>query len=567
MHRRASKSIQNACDLDMRGGYEGAKMKFLEARFVALALVLSSALLGMVFQQSLSDFAHDLGVDGSSMSPPVRSVISDVVLVTLGIGLAVGILRNPAVEAWLTARRLNKLHDLEAAYGKPSAGWLPKISSNWVWDDVWLDPKSPMYEAMSGIIDRVLHDFGKPPRQILVTSGVPGEGKTTVAYGLATLLARRGRNVLVIDADMRRPSLHGIFGVQNNCGLSNLGVGEETGEPVLLSVAPQLSLLCAGPNPLNAGEVLSSGTISEMMKGFQERFDIVVIDSPPVLGLADVPALARQVEFIIYIVRYGRTGANLAVDTFKRITSITRAQIVLVGTALPTRKLLGGFGYSYDYGYGYSYPSTNEKEIEVFPKKYKPPIRNRWYFNDIIAIIFTWSAWPIVALLFAWAIYNCFPHALDQVGKGIVSARVDRDTIRIEGQYGRYRGVDRALRSAGEAVIATSQAIQNNLPPLRTDTKWIILRFIFKKQDRLGNFAPAPLISLVFSRNDLEKVNLYYFDSYRILSLAKHGQVWDTGWPTEIAQYCLKPAAHQGAVELCKTLNGKVPQPPAGSKR
>ncbi|MBK8629581.1 MAG: CpsD/CapB family tyrosine-protein kinase [Sphingomonadales bacterium] len=518
-------------------------MKLIEGRLAALALAFLSLILGVIFEGPLSDFVRDLGFDSSNLNPSTRTAISGVVCFVLGIAFALGVLRNSAVEAWFTARRLRKLQDLEDHYGKPMAGWLPFA------DDPILelsDPKSEIYEAMSSIHDRVMNDFGvQPPREILVTSGIPAEGKSTFAFGLAKMLAGRGRRVLLIDADLRAPSQHYFLGQANEFGLSNLAAGEQdVGKAIVQTSALGLSAIYSGPQPPNAGVLLSSSLIAGVIKQFQEQFDVVVIDSPPVLGLADTPALARICDCILYVVRYGFTNSKLAADTFKRISSSARAPIILAGTALPSNVM--GFGYSYSYSYGRVRFLTDA-------------VSNSTTLRNWLTSYFWRGAALAVSALAAYAIFsNWNPDRLDRVGSGVTSAHVVRDWLVVETWHGEYRDIKHALLSSGEAVERLSMGIKSELPPLRPDTKRVLVRFSFSKDDRLGNSVRVPMLILVFSRNDLARANLKSLNGLRLLALGQSVYVWQTGWGSDIKAFCRKPPSQTGFQELCAELNSAL---------
>jgi non-specific protein-tyrosine kinase len=160
-------------------------------------------------------------------------------------------------------------------------------------------------------------DVDHPPRRLLVTSAVAGEGKSTVAANLAVVLAQAGRQVLLIDADLRRPTMRRIFDLPAGRGLTTLLAAGDTsaaavaGSCVAAPGVPNLSLLLSGPLPPNPGDLLGSARMAALLDTLATTFDVLVIDSPPVLVATDPLVLARQVDGVLFVVAAGATRAPL----------------------------------------------------------------------------------------------------------------------------------------------------------------------------------------------------------------------------------------------------------------
>lgn len=154
----------------------------------------------------------------------------------------------------------------------------------------------------------LLSAAGSPPKTILLTSGRPGEGKTTTVVNTAMSLAQLGSSVLIIDADLRKPATHKGLNVQNNLGLSTfLSRNAELDGLIQKLKIPNLSLLSCGPIPPNPAELLSSNKMKELMRLVTERYDHVLIDSPPLLYVTDSVILSTLVEGVILVVHGGRS--------------------------------------------------------------------------------------------------------------------------------------------------------------------------------------------------------------------------------------------------------------------
>ena len=147
-----------------------------------------------------------------------------------------------------------------------------------------------------------------PPRTVLITSSLPGEGKTTIAASMATSQSKAGQRVVLIDADIRRPGCHSIAGVSREPGLTNLLAGESTLDEVLAtSEWSGLQVIPAGMPSPHAPNLLGSQKMADLLEQLADRFDLVVIDSPPLLAAADARILSRLADATVMVVRWGKT--------------------------------------------------------------------------------------------------------------------------------------------------------------------------------------------------------------------------------------------------------------------
>jgi capsular exopolysaccharide synthesis family protein len=171
------------------------------------------------------------------------------------------------------------------------------------------DPRSFAAEAYR-VLRNNLHYANPdlPLRRILVTSAGPGEGKSTTAANLALVLAQSDRSVLLVEADLRRPTVHTLFRQPSSPGLSSYLVGDALLEAVLLkSAVPNLSLVACGPIPPNPAELLASRRMQSFLATVTERYDAIILDSPPVLATSDACAIAPHVDGVLLVVDSGRT--------------------------------------------------------------------------------------------------------------------------------------------------------------------------------------------------------------------------------------------------------------------
>lgn len=145
-------------------------------------------------------------------------------------------------------------------------------------------------------------------KSLVVTSAAPNAGKTMVASNLAVTFAQQGLKVLIVEADFRRPSVHKAFRIPNNSGITNLLTNPEANiEDYLLTndVAPGLSVLTCGPIPPNPAELIGSNRMEQLLKELEAMFDLVIFDTPPLLGFTDGQILAGRVDGTIFVVHHG----------------------------------------------------------------------------------------------------------------------------------------------------------------------------------------------------------------------------------------------------------------------
>jgi non-specific protein-tyrosine kinase len=152
----------------------------------------------------------------------------------------------------------------------------------------------------------------KPIRTLLVTSAGPRDGKTTVVANLAVVLAEAGQRVIVVDADLRQPRLHEVFGSQRSPGFSNALLDESAELPLQAGPLPTLRLLSAGTPPPNPAELLASTRVSRLLDRLTSEADIVLLDSPPLAAVSDATILATKVDGVLLVVSARRTRRDLA---------------------------------------------------------------------------------------------------------------------------------------------------------------------------------------------------------------------------------------------------------------
>lgn len=249
--------------------------------------------------------------------------------------------------------------DVENKLSLPLLGVVPR-SVDGEPEAAMADPKSPISESYNSLRGSLLYSTPEGlPQVLLVTSAQPGEGKTTTSFAMACSFARMGKTVLLIDADLRRPSLHRRVNSPNDRGLSTLLASRDPlDSAVLASTHPNLSLMTSGAIPPSPTELLSSARLEQIVQEAAKRFDLVIIDSPPIIGLADAPTIAPLADGVVFVVEADRSRRGSLKTALRRLRAM---RPIIVGAVLTKFDALkAGNRYSEYYGYEYYQYSTKD---------------------------------------------------------------------------------------------------------------------------------------------------------------------------------------------------------------
>lgn len=265
-------------------------------------------------------------------------------LAGVGIGAAVAFALEQMDEA------ISDPSEVERVLGLPLLGAVPKVSGQTP-KEALLDRKSDMVDAYLAIQTNLAFTTEHGiPRSLSVTSTRPAEGKSTTALALATMLARAQKKVILVDGDMRSPSVHHLGGVTHDHGLSNFLTGQDNIEAMVFVMSDLgITAMTAGPIPPNAAELLTGNRLQILIERLLETYDHVVFDSPPVMGLADAPLIAGKVEGVVFAVESHGIRSTQVKTAINRLTSANAHIFGSVLTKFESRKS----HYGYDYGYGY----------------------------------------------------------------------------------------------------------------------------------------------------------------------------------------------------------------------
>ncbi len=289
---------------------------------------------------------------------PLNLILAIVVGLFLGVGLAFffeyldNTVKTP--------------EEVEQQIRLPSLGMVPEISherrkrlesgkSYPVELVTYGHPRSLLSEAYRNIRTSILLSFSeRPPKRIAISSPNPEEGKTTTVINTAIALSQTGAKVVIIDADLRRPRVHKVFNDENGLGLSNFLSGHTELEPLIKSTEiPNLFYISSGPIPPNPSELIGSKLFRSMIDSLGERFDHIVLDSPPILGFADTIILSTVVDGLILVVVGGKTPRETLQQAKEALHQVNAKILgVVINRINIHRSDYGYYYYRYHYYYG-----------------------------------------------------------------------------------------------------------------------------------------------------------------------------------------------------------------------
>ncbi len=293
---------------------------------------------------------------------PIRPNVPQGVLMGIIGGMVMGL--GLALLLEFLDSSISSQADIEDRLGMTFLGFVPTIpvSVGGTTDlHIHREPKSLIAECMRAIRTNVLFmSPDKPFKRMLVTSSGPQEGKSTTTINLGIAMAQSGNRVLIIDTDMRRPRLHKAFGVPNEVGVSSLVVGEGSLESAIKSTeVPGLFIMPCGPVPPNPAELLHTKAFADLLAKLSDRFDRVLLDSPPVGAVADAVVLATLVDGVVMVLKAGKTNRDVALRTVRALRDV---KAPIYGAVLNDVDLERSKYGDYYYGYSYRYYGEGDKK-------------------------------------------------------------------------------------------------------------------------------------------------------------------------------------------------------------
>lgn len=283
----------------------------------------------------------------------------------IGIGLLIGILLAFFIEYLDTS--VKTIDDVERALQAPVLGVIPQNVGMLIEEG----PDSPHAEAYRVLRTNVLFSRKDPKLNTLtVVSGGAGEGKSTTIFNLATVFAQNGQRVLVVDSDLRRPSLHKHLRVSNALGLTNYLLKQNALEEVIQTTSqPNMDFLASGRLPSSSLGILSSMQMKELIRDVKRRYDFVFFDSPPIMGVSDASILASEVDMVLQVIQYRRYPQPMTIRAKQMIEKVGGN---LLGIVLNNINVSQDENYYYYSGYYYDYYNKGEYKGEYTSKDNKP---------------------------------------------------------------------------------------------------------------------------------------------------------------------------------------------------
>ena len=314
-----------------------------------------------------------------------ESPVSPVLTLTLALGGVVGLFCGTglAYVVRIADRTFHNPNELRQALGLPIMGQIPPLvvqngkAGKDAGEEVvfpidptlisYHRPRSRHAEAFRGLRTALFFNAHVGQHKVIqITSPNPKDGKSTMAANLAICMAQSGKKVMLVDCDLRNPTVHKLFGLKNSVGASDVIAGEAELPDAIQSVdVENLSIVPSGPNPSNPSELLTSPRFDELVKLLGERYDLIIVDSPPLLAVSDPATIASRVDGVLLVMRITKDGRPEAVQA-KQLLASMGAEIL--GVVVNGWHQVRGYGYGYyghKYGYGYGY-GYGERDSEYY---------------------------------------------------------------------------------------------------------------------------------------------------------------------------------------------------------
>lgn len=333
---------------------------------------------GFVPQNIILDFAQ---VPKSAIYPDKKIIVLSAVLTWLFISLGLIIFR------YLMHNQISNIGDILKLTNVPVLGFVPKFSEEIPVSQLIVDkkPKSLISEAFRSIRANLEFISNEPGSKLIaVTSTISGEGKTFVSINLGGIIAFSEKKVILLDLDMRKPKIHQGFDAPNDRGMSTVLIGKDSiSNCIQHSHLPNLDFITAGPIPPNPSELIISKRMDEVIDELKSKYDVIVVDNPPVGLVTDGIRLISMADYPIYILKanYSKKNFILNVEKLVNENNVTKLGIILNNVENNRNNYGYGYSYGYNYGYGYGYgygylygfgyydEDKGEKEKEPFFKR------------------------------------------------------------------------------------------------------------------------------------------------------------------------------------------------------
>jgi capsular exopolysaccharide synthesis family protein len=326
---------------------------------------LFNALISRTNEQSVTEKAQDITVWVVEKAQLPHSPSKPNKKRNILLGLIMGLFGAVGLALFLEYldNTIKTPDDIEERYNLPVLSTISKSKDKKksLFKVVWEEPSSALAESFKKLRTSVLlSSADSPPQAIMVTSMAPQDGKTTIAANLAITIAESGSKVVLIDGDMRRPTLHEVFELDNAKGLSTAIAGTSDVKVREFAEHKNLYVLPSGPTPPNPSELLMSKKLAKLMDIFKRKFDFIIVDTPPIISVSDALAITKLVDASLIVVRFGKTTYEMMNHGMKQLEGIDAKVIGTIINQVDERKS-GHYYYLYNKEY-YQYYSSDGPE-------------------------------------------------------------------------------------------------------------------------------------------------------------------------------------------------------------
>jgi capsular exopolysaccharide synthesis family protein len=298
-------------------------------------------------------------VEITDKAEPALSPVSPNIPVNIALGVIVGLVVGIGLAFFIEYldTSVKTIDDVERALGAPVLGVIPQNVGSLLEEG----PESPHAEAYRVLRTNLIFSRKREDATTLtVVSGGAGEGKSTTIFNLAAVFATNNQRVLLVDSDLRRPSLHKILKVSNAVGLTNYLLGQSKLEEVVQTTSlPTLHFLPSGKLPSSSLGILNSPQMKEFIQEVKRRYDFVFFDSPPIMGVSDASVLASMVDLTLLVIQYRKYPQAM---TLRAKQMVEKVGGTLLGMVLNNINISQDSYYYYYSGYYYDYYSKRDED-------------------------------------------------------------------------------------------------------------------------------------------------------------------------------------------------------------
>jgi len=301
-------------------------------------------------------------VEITDPAEPGRKPVSPNIPLNIMLGIIVGLMVGVGLAFFIEYldTSVKTIDDVERALQAPVLGVIPQNVSSLIKEG----PESPHAEAYRVLRTNIL--FSRKLEQansLTVVSGGAGEGKSTTIFNLAVVFAQNGQRILLVDSDLRRPSLHKLLNVSNSVGLTNYLLRQTSLEDVIQTTSiPTLDFMPSGKLPSSSLGILNSTQMKDFIKEAKQRYEFVFFDSPPIMGVSDASILASEVDLSVLVIQYRKYPQAM---TLRAKQMVEKVGGTLLGVVLNNINISQDSYYYYYSGYYYDYYSKQEEEPSV----------------------------------------------------------------------------------------------------------------------------------------------------------------------------------------------------------